>query len=118
MMCYAFTGYTKFIYPMKLHEYLASGRPVVGSSIRSLLEFGHVVKLARTFSEWSAALTEALAPAASTPEQIALRQQVARAHDWEHIADVVAYALAERLGLDYQDTIDGTAARKEHVGSH
>ena len=26
MLCYEVTGYTKFIYPLKLHEYLASGR--------------------------------------------------------------------------------------------
>jgi hypothetical protein len=40
---------------MKLHEYLATGRPVVGMPIRSLQVFDDVVTLARTPAEWSAA---------------------------------------------------------------
>jgi hypothetical protein len=44
---------------MKLHEYLASGRPVVGSPIRSK-DFVHVIRLARTTDEWSTAQRHAL----------------------------------------------------------
>ena len=51
VLCYELTDYTKFIYPLKLHEYLASGRPVVGSPIRSLEEFAHLIRLARTPNE-------------------------------------------------------------------
>lgn len=112
MMCYALNDYTKFIYPLKLHEYLAAGRPVVGTPIRSLLDFDHVVKLARTFSEWSAELTNALAPSAGSPEQVALRQRTARAHDWNRIADIIARTLAERLGPSYRDIMD-TVAQSE-----
>ncbi len=38
-LCYKLNDYTKYIYPLKLHEYLAAGRPVVAAPIRSLLEF-------------------------------------------------------------------------------
>ena len=31
IMPYRMDDYTKYIYPLKLHEYLASGRPVVAS---------------------------------------------------------------------------------------
>ena len=30
LLCYALTDYTRYIFPLKLHEYLAAGRPVVG----------------------------------------------------------------------------------------
>ena len=27
LLCYALTDYTRYIFPLKLHEYLATGRP-------------------------------------------------------------------------------------------
>ncbi|HEX4632716.1 MAG TPA: oligosaccharide flippase family protein [Gemmatimonadales bacterium] len=87
LLNYVQSGYTKFIYPMKLHEYLATGRPVVGTPIRSLLEFDKVVRLATTLDEWSAAITDALAHPDAGAEQ---RRAVARAHDWGTLAAQVA----------------------------
>jgi len=48
IMPYTNDGYTKFIYPLKLHEYLAAGRPTVGTPIRSLVDFASVIALPRT----------------------------------------------------------------------
>jgi hypothetical protein len=45
---------------MRLHEYLATGRPVVGPPIRSPLAFSDVVRLAGTPERWSQVLTESL----------------------------------------------------------
>ncbi|MCI0591185.1 MAG: hypothetical protein L0Y67_06235 [Gammaproteobacteria bacterium] len=42
-----------YIYPLKLHEYLAAGRPVVSASIQTLLDFKHVVSLAGSVDEWN-----------------------------------------------------------------
>jgi glycosyltransferase involved in cell wall biosynthesis len=101
MLCYAVNGYTKFIYPLKLHEYLASGRPVVGSPIRSLQEFAHIIKLARTPDEWSRALHDSLAPAACSPAQVEARRSIARQHDWNRLVERIARTLCSRLGLTY-----------------
>ncbi len=60
IMPYRKDGYTKFIYPLKLHEYLAAGRPTVGTSIRSLQDFANVISLADTYGEWSTAIAEGL----------------------------------------------------------
>jgi len=46
IMPYRVNDYTKYIYPLKLHEYLASGRPVVATPIRSLEEYCNVLTLA------------------------------------------------------------------------
>lgn len=86
---YVLDGYTKYIYPLKLHEYLATGRPVVATPIRALEEYGAVITLARTVEEWSAALTAALGGASDAPAQ-ERRRQVAREHDWDLLVGRIA----------------------------
>jgi len=101
IMPYLQNDYTKYIYPLKLHEYLASGCPTVGTPIRSLEEFSDVVELPRSADEWSAALAHALSPAANTPELRAARRAVAKGYDWDlqvrRIAMILAYRVAPEL---------------------
>lgn len=95
---YVRNGYTDCIYPMKLHEYLASGRPVVGTPIATLREFAGLVALPETRSEWSEALAASLDPAADTAEQRDRRREVARAHDWSALTARIAGVMASGLG--------------------
>jgi len=111
MLCYKVDDYTNFIYPLKLHEYLASGRPVVGSPIRSLMEFSDVVRLARTPEEWSRALSESLAKDAMAPAQIQLRRAIARKHDWDRLVGSIARTLCDRLGPSYVERIEKILTR-------
>lgn len=99
MMPYRNDGYTKFIYPLKLHEYLASGRPVVGSPLPTLQKFNNVVFLGETVEEWSRAITQALDPSVSSPSAVEARQSVARAHDWSVLVGKIAGHMARRLAL-------------------
>lgn len=99
IMPYKFDGYTKFVYPLKLHEYLATGRPTVGTPIRSLVDFVDVLALPRTPDEWSAAIAESLTPAANAPERCSKRRAVARQYDWEIVVGNIAEKIAQRLGL-------------------
>ena len=108
LLCYARTDYTKYIFPLKLHEYLASGKPVVGSDIRSLHEFTKVVRIAHDTDEWVDAIAEALSPAMHSPERIAERQTVARAYDWDALAERVAGIVCERLGPEYAERLRAT----------
>jgi hypothetical protein len=105
LMPYKTNDYTKYIYPLKLHEYLASGRPTVGMRIRSLEEFAGVIGLAGTSEEWSARLAQALEPAANTAEMKARRQAVARQHDWDLLVRRIARTLAGRLGPEFAGRI-------------
>lgn len=59
-MPYLVDGYTKYVYPLKLHEYLASGRPVVASSTRLLLEFEGIVQVCKGLDDWSVGISRAL----------------------------------------------------------
>jgi len=121
IMPYRLDDYTKYIYPLKLHEYLATGRPTVGAPIRSLREFAHVVALPETPDEWSAALRDALSASENTPERAAMRQQVAREFDWAILVRRIAMTMAGLLGddvvrrLQHVDTAAGITHVSEHV---
>ena len=97
-LCYKINDYTKYIYPLKLHEYLAAGRPIVAAPIRSLLEFGGDIKLAKTVDEWSEALRESLEESEAAPERVAARRQIAKSHDWDNLVEKIAALMCDRLG--------------------
>jgi glycosyltransferase involved in cell wall biosynthesis len=105
IMPYVQDSYTKYIYPLKLHEYLASGRPVVASPIASLQQFREVILLPDTTDRWSAAIAESLAPAANTAELRELRQKLARQHDWNILVRQIAVTMAQRLGPPYSNLL-------------
>ena len=112
IMPYKMDGYTKYIYPLKLHEYLASGNPVVGSPIPSLQAFKEVVLLAKGAHEWSSMLTRALSSQENTNERRTARQQVAARYDWDLLVEKLASTLARRLGLAFPDAVD---SRSQHL---
>ena len=101
IMPYALTAYTENVYPLKLHEYLASGRPVVGSPIRSLKDFEGVISLAATADEWSAALARALQPANMDAEAVAARQRTAQRNDWGALVYDIARSICGHLDETY-----------------
>lgn len=103
LLPYKANDYTKYIYPLKLHEYLAGGKPIVGTPIRSLLDFAHVIKLASTQEEWSRALAESLAPDAVSIDQIKKRRSIAKQVDWETLVHTIAGSMCNRLGSPYRD---------------
>ena len=106
IMPYKVDDYTKYIYPLKLHEYLASGNPIVGSLIPSLQAFKEVVLLASGPHEWSSMLTRALSSQENSSERRTARQQVAARHDWDLLVEKVAGTLAQRLGLAFPEAVD------------
>lgn len=106
MLCYAVNGYTKFVSPLKLGEYLASGRPVVGSPLPAHEEFAEVISLAGTPEQWSEALARALAPSESGPERVEARRRIARGLDWSALVERIAGAICARLGSGYVERFE------------
>lgn len=96
LMPYAIDGYTHFIYPVKVHEYLATGNPVVASALPNLREFSDVLSFGSGADEWSWAIARALATLDDEDARRA-RRAVARRHDWATLAGRVTTILQNRL---------------------
>jgi len=96
-MPYRIDPYTDCIYPLKLHEYLASGRPLVGTPIRSLESFGGAVGLARGPDEWCDALLQSLSPEANSGPARLARQNIAREYEWWNLTGQIAELIAAGL---------------------
>ena len=97
IMPYVLNPYARYGYPLKCHEYLAGGRPVVGSRMRTLEDLEDVVLLADTEEEWEQRIQTALKPSEQAMERIAARKAVARSHDWDDLVGAIATRMEERL---------------------
>ena len=96
-MCYRSTGegWWKDIYPLKMHEYLASGKPVVSAALQSVQPFSHVIDIAQTTEEWGAALKLALSGGVGTVEE---RREVAEENSWDRRVNQLDGWLLEMVG--------------------
>jgi glycosyltransferase involved in cell wall biosynthesis len=95
---YCVDDYTKYIDPLKLSEYMASGRPAIGTPILPLREVSHLITLAETPAEWRQAISASLAPALNTPEARATRQSWAKARTWDTLVESILAKVEARLG--------------------
>jgi glycosyltransferase involved in cell wall biosynthesis len=103
IMPYRLDDYTKYVYPLKLHEYLATGRPVISSRMYSVQEFGSVVAIADTREDWSNAIKHALSSEENSPELRAHRQAVARGYDWDTLVQKIASPIAAHFDVHLPD---------------
>ncbi|MGI9331343.1 MAG: glycosyltransferase, partial [Gammaproteobacteria bacterium] len=96
-LCYRSTegGWWTDVYPLKLHEYLATGRPVVGADIEVNREFEKVVAIAGSTDQWVKALEQALVGGVGTPAE---RRQVAAENSWDNRLDQLESWLFEITG--------------------
>lgn len=80
------TGWWHDIYPLKLHEYLATGLPVVSTDVPAVRAFADVVAICRAHEEWPRAIEFALAGGVGS---VAGRISVARANSWDERAATI-----------------------------
>jgi glycosyltransferase involved in cell wall biosynthesis len=75
------------IYPLKLHEYLAAGKPVVSVDIRAVRPFAAVVRIARGLDDWLSALDDAVSRGGTGSESE--RRATARGNGWDARTDTL-----------------------------
>ena len=96
---YLVGGQIDYVYPKKLHEYFAAGKPVVATDMPELRRFEGIVKIGRTPEEFIARITECLEENADpvlSSRLIAERRAVAQANTWEkRVEQVLAILHAE-----------------------
>jgi len=95
LMCYRKEGWAYYVYPLKLHEYLASGKPIVGTDLMSLREFDGVIRIASTPREWLEAIQGVLAE--KDPLLVERRVQVAYDNRLETRIAAIEKALEQKL---------------------
>ncbi len=97
MMPYRVDSYTNSIYPLKLHDYLATGHPVVSTPIRTALDFRPTIEVAAGADEWIAAIERALSPKNRSAAVREARRNVAREFDWRRVIQRLADTLLTGL---------------------
>ena len=106
MMPYRSTDYTRYINPLKLYEYLASGSPVVATRLPAVAPFEDVVSLVEPHVDaWSRALRQAMGAGGRQ-----LRQARARRYDWDLLVHDVARELAELVDPDLATALPSPSA--------
>ena len=95
ILCYRQHGWANSVYPLKLHEYLASGKPCIGSGLASLREFPEVVRIAETPQEWVEAIQSAIAD--KDPKRAERRVQVAYENRLETRIEIIKKAIERKI---------------------
>jgi glycosyltransferase involved in cell wall biosynthesis len=91
---------TQSVYPLKLHEYLAAGKPVVSTDLPEVRPFEGIVRIAHDQDEFEQQVVAALE---ERDEELRQRRlAAARENSWERRAETIVrildLALAERTG--------------------
>ncbi len=83
-------------YPLKMHEYLAVGKPVISCNIEAVREFSGVIKIAQSTEEWTTYIEEILNQKDSD-EMLYKRQCVAKANTWDQRVESISKGIAQLL---------------------
>ena len=114
LMCYEVNDYTKYIYPLKLNEYLATGHPTIASPIDAVKSLNAVVTLAQTDVQWLEALDKSLDASAHSPALVEARRAFARMHEWDALVDRIARHVLDALERKQAATQPRTASGGNH----
>jgi glycosyltransferase involved in cell wall biosynthesis len=96
VMCYRLAGgWWQAGYPLKMHEYLAVGKPVVATGLPPILQFAEVIDIASDSAGWATALTRAVEDGGVGVA--ARRREVARANSWDARLDMLSNWMTEML---------------------
>lgn len=96
LICYRTDGlWTQAAYPLKMHEYLACGLPVVSIDLPAVREFAAVIRICRDAHDWEPAIASALEDVA--PGDTIRRQQIASSNSWDSRVETLERHLAEML---------------------
>lgn len=93
-------GYWNSIFSMKTYEYLASGKPVVGSDIKNIRSHSNVIAVAETPDDWIDAINSAVTTGGigSVNDRISLAFE----NSWDDRVDKLENWLKEMVNLNYQ----------------
>jgi glycosyltransferase involved in cell wall biosynthesis len=95
LLPYRLDGAARYCYPLKMHEYLAAGLPVVSSPLPAVQPFGSVIQTADTPADWVEGIRRSLE--AVDPLQVQERRTVASRNSWDERVKVISTLIADTL---------------------
>jgi len=98
VMCYRVegAGYSwQAVFPIKLFEYLAAGKPVISTALENVKPFEHVIDIASGPDEWVDAIERAIKYGGAGT--ISERTAIARANTWDARVDLLESWLSEMI---------------------
>ena len=105
---YVLNDYTHHIFPLKLYEYMAAGKPIVASAMEEMLPYeGAEMAIGRSPEDFLAKVDDAIAT--DSPDKAAARQQAAAHESWDDRVEQVS-AILEPLLRQRAPRAPGAAA--------
>lgn len=104
LIAYAMIEYNQHVFPLKLYDYMAAGKPIVASDMEELRPLaGEHVAIARSQDKWVPAIEAVMA--ADSPDRAAERQRVAKGESWDHRVDEISAILEPMLAVQSAQSI-------------
>ena len=95
IMCYRNTGWARYGFPIKLFELLAAGKPIVSTTLESLLEYKEFIDLRDNPEEFAAAVVNNCRDFSA--QEKFRRIELAKMNSWEVRAQTVFDAIMQKL---------------------
>lgn len=95
MMCYLVNDWTYYGYPLKMHEYLACGKPSISADLPAVRDFKEVVVIPDSYDDWVVSIENALSDGES-PDLIDCRLEVAKQNSWEVRVQILLDLIKEK----------------------
>ena len=89
-------SWTKVAYPLKLHEYLAIGRPIVSMPLPMLQSLGPVIRFASGLNDWLSAIDHAIGHGGQG--SVKARKEATKGHSWDDRVDTLRHWLSQLDG--------------------
>ncbi|CAN2049002.1 putative Glycosyltransferase I domain-containing protein [Candidatus Magnetomoraceae bacterium gMMP-1] len=83
LMNYVINEHTKFVFPLKLFEYLALGKPVIGSDMECFKPYKDIVRIAIKTEDWLTHIEKCLIEK-DDPNLIDKRRELASQNSWDN----------------------------------
>ncbi len=112
MIPYVLNDFTHHIFPLKLYEYMAAGKPIAATAMAEMTPYdGEEMRIASSSEDFHAAVRDAVAT--DSPERRAARRAAAREHSWDHRAGEISDILSPMLEHAHATTLANSALRTE-----
>jgi len=95
MLHWKMTEWIKYCNPLKMFEYMASGKPIVSVPIEEVMQYSDIISIASTKEQFPNAIQWELQN--DTPERASKRIDIARQHSWDSHIERLSNIISEAL---------------------